>query len=287
MAPRKLFCGSCDEELKRGDKVIECHGCKTKYHSPCSKLSEAEITVITSKSTCLKWYCILCKDDVDNILDNFEKFKKFSQEIGKMQKKVDETLTSFEERLKECEKARSAPTTVSTSVTSNRNQCDTMTGDEMELIETKKSNLIYFNVPESSDENISNRMKHDYNMLKNMYKDTSLEHNEIISLFRVGKKSTASRPLVIKYSGIEKKKQMLFASKNLTLSHNGEDIEIFATIDRTPKQREEHKKLVQELKAKREEDSETEWAIRNGRVVKNFRKLDGNTKVKWSDLFQS
>ena len=161
-----------------------------------------------------------------------------------------------------------------------------LTREKSELIETKKANLIYFNVPESKNEDVGERMKHDFEMLSSAYQNEKIDHSDITTIFRVGKRiADKDRPLVVKFSTIEKKNSTLQASRNLSVKVDREIRKIYATPDRTPKQREEHKKLVAEMKAKNGESDDT-WIIRNGKVVKKIRDSNPNPRVKWADLFK-
>ena len=76
-------CDFCDVFLPKNEAHIECSACKKKYHEKCSKLSEPEFKMM-SQRTQLKWFCEICNDDVTDMLNNFEKFRKVSKEIEKM-----------------------------------------------------------------------------------------------------------------------------------------------------------------------------------------------------------
>ena len=146
---------------------------------------------------------------------------------------------------------------------------------------------MYFNIPESNCEEAADRMKNDFQLLNRTYENLELKPEDISTLFRVGKKiDDKTRPLVVKFTSLEKKKDVLFKSGKLKLKYNNEICEIFVSIDRTPKQREENKKLVEQLKKKREDEEDEDWVIRNNKIVKNFRDANQTTRVKWADLFQ-
>ena len=71
----------------------------------------------------------------------------------------------------------------------------------------------------------------------------------------------------------------------MSVTHNGVTQDVYVSIDRTPKQRSEHKKLVEQVKSKNSED-DGEWIIRNNRVVKNSRAPNRTSKIKWLELFK-
>lgn len=285
MPPKtKVQCGSCDEDIKRGDDNVGCSACKVKYHLQCTSLNENERKVLASKSN-LKWFCILCDDDVCDMLNNFEKFRKVSKEIKILKKDMEAKLKAFEERVVKCEvSGRSNDVEVSDQSVIRSFEVDR---EETELIEAKKCNLIYFNVPESSKEESTDRMKDDFKLLTESYSDTKIVPNDINAIFRVGKKDdNVTRPVVVKFANVETRKRVLTANEDLKLKFNDEIINIFVSVDRTQKQREVHKKLVNELR-RRKDAGDTDLVIRNDKIVTNFRKTNGNTKIKWSDLFKN
>ena len=106
-------------------------------------------------------------------------------------------------------------------------------------------------------------------------------------MFRVGKKTDTPRPLVVKFSSVDKKKAFLNDSNGLKLHINGREIIIYCSIDRTPSQRAEHKKLVEALKAERDESNDNGWVIRNNKIVKNSQTQRQNPKIRFADLFKN
>ena len=284
---KKSQCGSCDEDIKRNENSVLCHACKNKYHWSCSNLNENECKIMSTKSN-LKWFCQMCENDVSDILNNFEKFRKVSNEIKNMKSDMEVKLKQFEERLVRCEVSSENMRTVSSAVVESeveRNGDSTKL--EYELIESKKCNIVYYNVPESSKNESADRMKDDFDLITKSYSETAIAHTDVTSIFRVGKKDdNKARPIVVKYINLETKKRILNGSENLKLLYNNESINIYVSVDRTPKQREEHKKLVTELKQRRD-GGETDIVIRNDKIVRNFRKINGTTKIRWTDLFKN
>ena len=77
-------CGSCEESFKKNEINFECCACKKKFHQECTELNQDEAIFLRSK-TILKWYCCICDPEVGDLLANFQKLKKVSNEIDKMQ----------------------------------------------------------------------------------------------------------------------------------------------------------------------------------------------------------
>ena len=276
-------CGGCDLTIKKNEGVVECAACKKKYHGDCSKLSDNEFAVISSK-TKLKWFCSLCNDDVVDILNNYEKFKKVSATIEAMKNEVDEKVSQFEIRLAALEKETSKKAVIE-KVAEQVKISSEMDREESELIKMKEQNLIYFNVPESECELIEDKMKHDFKLLSEAY-NKHIKHDDISSMFRVGKKvQNKTRPLVVKYGSLEIKNNMLKKSGKLSIKYQSELKPIYTSIDRTQKQREAHKKLVLELKS-RKSRGEEDIVIRNNKIVQHFRRESAAERITWASLFQ-
>ena len=282
MAPRK--CGSCDRSFLKNDSTITCDGCKRRYHENCTALSDNERQVLSASSH-LKWFCILCRDDVGSILDNYEKFQKVSDAIEKMKDESETRFADIEKRLTLCE-AETKKCDVKKTVIDEVKKSTEKDYEEATLIKSKENNIIYFGFPETNDDSAEDRMKHDFKLLTEAYKK-NIENSEITSMFRVGKKTEeANRPLVIKYASVEMKKVYLKSSGNLEIKHRNEVKKVFASIDRTEKQREKHRKIVGELN-KRKDDGEVNLVIRDKKIVTNFPKESGAQKITWASLFRS
>ena len=99
MAPK---CGSCDANFKKTEAYIDCNACKKRYHGGCTKLTQAEYDVMGKKSN-LKWFCIFCETDVNELLSNFEKFKKVNAEILKIKNDIDSQMEEVNKRLSSLE----------------------------------------------------------------------------------------------------------------------------------------------------------------------------------------
>ena len=202
--------------------------------------------MFTKKST-LKWYCRLCDPHINDLLTNYEKFKKVNLAIEEIRAEMREELNSkmneFEARLKKCEKIESNPVIASVIKKVDKQPPHT-DPEELQLIEKKKNNLIYFRIPESNSEENEDRMKHDFEKLKEMYGESEIAPSDVSNLFRVGKKGESPRPLIVKFKDYDTKQ--IFVDKtfgfSLKVKSEHEIIEIGATHDKTEKQREEAKR---------------------------------------------
>ena len=282
MSKRK--CGSCDKIFARSEANIECNACKRKYHAECTQLNDEEFNVLSS-SRKLKWFCPLCDDDVGNLLTNFEKFRKVSIEIEKMKSENEARLADIEKRLVLCENGKT-DLNVQKEIEQQIKKTSEEDQEEATLIKSKEQNLVYFDLPESANESTSDRMKHDFKLLNEAYAN-KMEHKDISNLFRVGRKSeNKNRPLVVKFASLETREKFLKSSGDLKIKCGNAIKPVYMSIDRTQKQREAHKILVEQLKRRRA-TGEQNLAIRGDKIVKVFQRDTAAQRTTWASLFQA
>ena len=282
MAPRK--CGSCDRTFGRSEEIISCSACKRKYHANCSQLSQEEQAAFAASSR-LKWFCILCEQDVDHILNNYEKFQKVSDAIRVMKEENETRFVQIEKRLLLLE-ADKKDNNVHKVVEDQVKKSAALDMEEIALRKSKESNMIYFGLPESDDDSIAVRMRQDFKFLSEAY-GKDIDNEEINNIFRVGKKENGKiRPLVVKYASSTVKDKFLKSSGDLKIKFNNQMKPIYASVDRTEKQRESHKKLVEEFK-RRKQSGEENIVIRGERIIENFQRDSGVQRISWASLFRN
>ena len=277
----RIKCGSCEEVVKKNEHVACCSACKKSFHGNCTNLTEAEFQIACGKSK-LKWFCDMCDSDVTDMLNNFDKFRKVSVYIEKQRAEIDRKMDIMEKRIAGIE-VSSSNKAVGDKIEQQVQKSADDDRKETELIRSKEQNLVFFNVPESDEDNVGERMKFDFNLLSEAYKQ-ELKHDQISSLFRVGKKGEKVRPLIVKFKSVEIKNNMLKKTSKMNIKHDNEVRPIYVAIDRTEKQREEHRKLVSELR-ERKSRGENDLIIRNNKIVKNFQDASGANRVTWNSLF--
>ena len=279
-------CKECDRNIARQEAFVVCDACKSPFHANCTALIDAEIDLMASNNSKLKWYCVSCDSQVADVLSNLEKFKKYTDEIRKIRNDMENKMKDFDSRIK-CLETRE-----NSSVTREANE--DITGkiasyEEQLLIEKKKNNLIYFHLPESNDPDIDQRIKHDYDLFKKLYSPSDVSASDILNIYRVGKKTERVRPLVVKFKDPQTKEKYgsLTFGKRLSIRVNNESIHIPATHDRTKSQREEYKKLTTELKRRNDAEPDANYVIRNKRIVPNFPNAPSGTRTTWASIVSS
>ena len=115
-----------------------------------------------------------------------------------------------------------------------------------------------------------------------------MDHEDIINISRVGKRSDASkpRPLIVKFKNFSVRQKLLTNAGLLNVKWDNEIRPVYMSIDRTAIQREENKKLVDELR-NRKQNGETHLIIRNNKIIQNFPREQPRTKVTWASLFRN
>ncbi len=138
---------------------------------------------------------------------------------------------------------------------------------ELHERELRSNNVCIFNVPESKSSDPETEAKDDSIKLQSIFKNKiNLDKTDIKGIFRAGSKhNNKTRPIIIKLNSYQKKLQIV-KLRNLqfeTKDDSGTEatIPIFACPDRTKKQQEENRKLVQELKQKQNEDKDNKYII--------------------------
>ncbi len=159
--------------------------------------------------------------------------------------------------------------------------------EEQKDKERRKKNLIFYNLPESDSKDVTERIKEDWVSVKKVFerKGLNLKKNDIGNVYRLGREKIhgRSRPLLIRFEREDKKREILKYCKDLKLVVDKESRPIFYSMDLTIKEREERKKLVAELK-KRKENGQMNIAIRNGKIVNVIGSRP--QRVSWASLFK-
>ena len=150
--------------------------------------------------------------------------------------------------------------------------------EELKEIEDKKSrdcNLILYNVPESTKTVSRDRMDEDGSYCEKLFTEGVLVNRKdftITDIIRLGKRgeNERPRPILVKLQSGREKWNILKNARNLRkCTHNGMNT-ISIAPDLTIREREQDKKVRNELKIKKE-NGENDWFIKNGKLVKkNF-----------------
>ena len=138
-----------------------------------------------------------------------------------------------------------------------------------------------FGLSESDSDSPAKRKEDDCVKVKNIYDGRLLlSASDIESMLRLGSKSHETdkkRPLLIQCTSEEKKWEMIRTSKSLKYLQNHVSFSLFAAPDRTEKEREERKKLLAQLKERRDNGEEKRMeTIRRNRIATKLPADGGN-----------
>ena len=137
--------------------------------------------------------------------------------------------------------------------------------EELEERNRRRCNLIFFGILESKSENPDVRKNDDFSKTNSLVgKTLGARPYEIRSLYRLGKRSEATRPLKVVMDSESSRDDVL--RKYQPEPDEGGKM-IYVARDRTITERELHKKLKTELLERRER-GEDDLIIRNGRIVR-------------------
>ena len=126
----------------------------------------------------------------------------------------------------------------------------------------REKNVIIFNVKENE---VNDKEKID----KIIYDGLELIEANVEEIFRIGKReNTRDRPIIVKFKNVKQKWDIIKKSKLLNRKEAYKTIRISPDLTKT--ERIEERKLLEQLKKKKEE-GEMDWTIRRGKLVRrNF-----------------
>lgn len=142
--------------------------------------------------------------------------------------------------------------------------------EEAEEIRKRKSNVVIFGVPESAESDYEKRRADDEDQLQTVLHLIKCDTTTVNKIVRMGKRpeqrDAKPRPMLVTMASEKQKDQVLARSKNLKRSGQEGMDKVYIFQDLTPRQREKRKKLVQELKD-RKQKGESDLIIAGGRIV--------------------
>lgn len=144
---------------------------------------------------------------------------------------------------------------------------------ELQEREDRRNNLVVYGISESKSNTSDIRKLHDTTCFKEICDDALGIGVDIISTTRLGaKKPGSDRPLRVELADNRSKSKVLRNAKYLAASEEEYLRKVFINKDMTFLERQEDRKLRQELRAKRDQAKEAgekaKWIIRRGKLTK-------------------
>ena len=262
-------CGKCLEQIGEAQS-IQCDGCSSWIHFGCSLLSKDQYDFLRrSNEESIKWFCTSCVRSTS---------KSAFQSSGdkSMAMPIDDRLNMLTTIVQTLQDQNKMILTLLQNTGGNinsqiREEVKEFFENEKEK-QIRKDNLIFFNIPESmekSDEAIQiEDAKNIQNICESICPGINLTELRDLKVSRLGriKPPTGSRPrgVKVKFGNEETKTLVLKNARNLKKLKQMEKVVI--QPDKTLKEREQDKALVEEMKQRRL-DSGEDLFIRNGKIL--------------------
>jgi hypothetical protein len=286
-------CKQCQVNfVNESDRMIECDRCKLWECLACSGMDESLYQSLNDDNIgpYIHWYCRKCKESAmkaistDNEIEVrceqfFSKFREeILGEINTVKKDISELKNNQVQQSKNIAELRSEiEERNQKQVEGFRSEIEEKSQKQMEQAikevqdrQERKLNVIFFNVDESEAEDTNQAKQDDLAALRGIL-DSIEAKVPLANPIRLGKKedSTTARPLRVRAVNEQDVTKIMKAAKKLK-DHDSLS-SVYINRDKTPLERLEWKKLVEERKEKNEEAKsagrEENWVIRNHKVV--------------------
>ena len=196
--------------------------------------------------------------------------------------KVDKVqFDQLEERVSKMERSFGNPATSTASGNDPVRDSGEMVSENLSELrdrESRKENLVLFNIPESTSDDTDSRKLYDIAQTTELLESELNVQTEVANPVRLGKKQQNSRfprPLRVTVESEQMKWKVLKAAKNLKESRKEEYKAVFIKRDMTRMERAQEEDLRKQLAAKRKEAEEKgeqcTWIIRRGKLVNQQR----------------
>ena len=300
--PGQIVCGNPVED---GESGVQCDKCSNWFHASC-QLVPSDAVVALEKFKILTWLCAECKPTLIKQSRVSEKITQLENKVAGLDLSLREHMKVVHASLKEQEIAvaqqtqlmkhsfqeqealkasyadavkRSCAEAVSSvkssvmppqplpSVNIGQQAAKEISGmlDNHMDKERRKCNVVIYNLPEETGDSQAERSEKDILKFREIVKKELHLNIRITRAFRAGKQ-TPGRPrlLIASLENVETKLELLKLARQLRNSTEWNSL--FVNPDLTLKEREEGKKLREEL-IRRKMAGETNLYIRQGRIV--------------------
>jgi len=270
-------CGGCKKEVRGNQNGISCDACGVWYHCGCIKVSQEEYRMIQKMANRITWTCGRCGVDIkkqnellksenQKLMKEIDEMKKIIHEIDGKVEKIGEDMK--EKIIKEVKKE----------------VIEELAEEEEKKI--KKRNLVIYKVEESKKDLGKEREREDVEFCKSLFiNGVGVENFEIEKTVRLGKtEENRNRPLLVILKDKESKYEILNNAKKLKRNENVKFQSTYITPDLTRKERENRKKLMDEIMRRRQAGEEG-WYIKKGELVRgSINRAEGFTRRDVDDV---
>lgn len=275
-----FVCNNCEEELPKIREMIKLN----------QKQQQLEVDIVTMKSVIED-----NKTAQDNTNEDFNKRLLAVEKVMKEKELADvdyPPLTALTAQAKTLNKVVAEQKKLDTRV---KIQKDTL--EEEKRREDKENSLIMYGVLETEEEK-EDQMREDFLTVRKLYTNkVDIQMRDLINITRLGKeeeKNDKIRPIKMTFVSRERRLEILRNNKNLRLegenyqvcssefcdNQGSKHTHIYVSPDKTKQQRDEEKKLREELKRRKPE--EPNLIIRNGKLIEKK-----PTHARWTQIIDN
>lgn len=250
-----MDCFKCNLVADGEKNVFFCDSCERVLHRECSGLSPTEIRVMDLKGKrMLKFFCSECQEGLSRVPKMYKIIDKLQSDIESFKCQLDK---------------------VSQKNGNHNNDSDNSEAMYSEIADRidRASNIIVYNVPESSSSDLQQRIIHDKSHTSDILKNLDVNASSFKSI-RLGRLGNRPRPIKVIFNEASLASQCLKRKKNLQSDHN-----IRLGADQTVMQRDYIKKIYKDLderKAKGEKNLIVKFIRGIPKIVVNTR---NNTNI--------
>ena len=213
-------------------------------------------------------------ENINQKLDEIEKIKTHLENLEtRFNKKVETYADAVNSNIEKNTENNKVIHEIEKNLCSVRENIETKIDqdEETKAKKRKENNVIIFNIPENKTDDNAEDFKQDLIKLKKVFENrVVLEKQDIKAVFRIGtykSNPTKPRPILMKLSSIDKKEELL-KIRNLKFIDDDKQIhKVYVNVDRTKKEQEQYKQLVELLKIKRAENPGKTFGIRGNNVI--------------------
>lgn len=236
-------CMKCSSAIKKDEKnsKIKCNSCSREICVKCSELSATEMRVLGLQSSKIKYYCADCEEGLLSVPVLRNRISALENELAN----------------------------IKTQCTMGLNMDAVL--QEMDERQYRSKNVIIFGINESASSSTEDRKKHDKLQVQKALEkipDVDMEKSIVVRLGKPADNSAKPRPVKVI---LQNKHQAINVLKNKKkLPQN-----ISASSDKTPYQRDQLRKLREEL-AERTDSGEKDLTIKYIKSVPRIVKAEKN-----------
>ena len=271
--PSSTNTSKCEQCKKTSKQWLECEKCEKWWCSVCTYMS-VEFHEFVGKCDNFHWFCNTCNVGIDELWNQEETPKQVPEPILKsIDSKITDVLeivkdmkskvTCIESESNDMKKSYADMFKASAATVSKENDVDLgrkSTQKDREALseyadrERRSRCIIIHGVPESTKSALTDKRAEDHKNVKDILNNVlEIADVSIINLYRLGGKGQNRnlKPRLLLATLNSKDKQHEALANTWKLKGNQEWKKVYVDPDRTPEQRKEHNKLLEEMRARR------------------------------------